>query len=125
MITFKHRGSFQHTERFFAKASKADVQQLLARYGQAGVEALAAATPIDTGETAKAWRYEIRQNRQGVSIYWSNTHVQDGVHIAILLQYGHGTRNGGYVQGRDYINPAIAPIFEQIAQEAWEEVTNP
>ena len=123
MIRFKHRGNFANTEKFFTKAKKIDPTQLLARYGLEGVHALAAATPTETGGTANAWGYEIVSGNGTVSIFWTNTNVNDGVNIAVILQYGHGTRNGGYVEGIDYINPAIAPIFERIAQEAWKEVT--
>lgn len=124
MIRFKHRGDFANTEKLFAKAGKMDVTQLLTRYGSEGVAALAAATPTETGATANAWGYEIVARNGKISIFWTNANVNDGVNIAVILQYGHGTRNGGYVQGVDYINPAIVPIFEQIAQEAWKEVTS-
>lgn len=96
----------------------------LDKYGREGVVALAAATPIDTGDTASSWVYEIVRNDGSVSIIFSNTNVSDGENIAILLQYGHGTRNGGYVVGRDYINPAIQPIFDKIANHAWKELTS-
>lgn len=123
MIRFKHRGSFANTEKFFEKAAKLDITQVLAKYGREGIRALSAATPTETGETANAWGYEITMEKGRVTIFWTNTHVDDGVNIAVILQYGHGTRNGGYVQGIDYINPAIGPIFERIAQEALKEVT--
>lgn len=123
MIRFKHKGNFNNTERFFQKASKADYFRELEKYGREGVAALASATPIDSGETANSWDFEIVQSNGKVAIYWTNSHINDGVNIAIILQYGHGTRNGGYVQGRDYINPAIAPIFDKIADQAWKEVT--
>lgn len=96
----------------------------LSKYGEMGVQALVEATPKRTGETANSWYYEILETPTGVSIVWNNSHVEKGyANIALLLQYGHGTRNGGYVQGIDYINPALAPIFEKIAKSAWEEVT--
>lgn len=122
MIVVKHKGNFNKTERFLQRARKTDILSILDRYGQMGVEALRNATPFDTGMTAASWGYEIEYARRGYSITWTNSNVQDGVPIAILLQYGHGTRNGGYVQGRDYINPALAPIFDAIAEEAWKEV---
>ena len=96
---------------------------VLRKYGQAGVEALAAATPKDTGETAASWSYEIVQTRNGYSIFWNNSNVNRGVNIALILQYGHGTGTGGYVRGIDYINPAIRPVFDEIANAAWKEVT--
>lgn len=108
---------------FLEHASKANYMNVLRQYGEEGVKALAAATPIDTGETASKWRYEIQQGRGRVSIFFLNDHVEDGVNIAIILQYGHGTGTGGYVQGIDYINPAIAPIFNKLANAAWKEVT--
>jgi hypothetical protein len=124
VIRIKHHGSFQNTERLFTKSAAINLTNLLTLYGQAGVEALSAATPKDSGETAGSWSYEIVQKPTGVAIVWSNSNMNDGANIAVLLQYGHGTRNGGYVQGVDYINPALKPIFERIANEAWKEVTS-
>lgn len=95
----------------------------LERFGQAGVAALSAATPRESGETANAWFYEVIQDKGSWSLVWGNNHVDDGRQIAVLLQYGHGTRTGGYVEGRDYINPALAPIFDQMAAEGWKVVT--
>lgn len=95
----------------------------LERFGQAGVDALRAATPVDEGETAAAWFYDIIQEQGTWSIVWGNHNVEDGRQIAVLLQYGHGTRTGGYVEGRDYINPALAPIFDQAVAEGWKVVT--
>lgn len=86
------------------------------------MEALSKATPVDTGKTASSWSYEIVVTREGYTIYWDNSNVNRGISIALLLQYGHGTRNGGFVEGRDYINPALRPIFDQMADEAWREV---
>ena len=94
----------------------------LNKYGRQGVAALASATPIDSGETAESWYYEIENNKESATITFYNSNVQNGVPIAIILQYGHGTRNGGWVEGRDYINPAIQPIFDQIVDDAWREV---
>lgn len=123
MIQFKHSGDFKHTETLFKNVSKRSYISILKKYGQAGVDALAAATPKNTGETAASWSYEIVENRGGYSIYWSNSHENQGVNIALILQYGHGTGTGGYVKGIDYINPAIRPIFDEIANAAWKEVT--
>lgn len=126
MVTFNHRGSFTNTENFLKRASKLKQvlkSKILDRYGMRGVEALSAATPERSGKTASSWSYEVYVDDSHASITWSNSNVNKGVNIAMILQYGHGTRNGGYVQGIDYINPAMRPIFEKIADEAWEEVT--
>lgn len=123
MIRFKHHGDFQHTEAFFSRIRRHSYIDILQKYGQAGVEALSASTPKDTGETASSWSYEIVQTRNGYSIFWNNSNVNQGVNIALILQYGHGTGTGGYVRGIDYINPAIRPIFDEIANAAWKEVT--
>lgn len=123
MITIKQKGSFKNTERYLNRLKSAEVFSILSKYGSIGVNALSNATPVESGETASSWTYSIIQRRGYYSIRWHNTHVNDGVPIAVLLQYGHGTGTGGYVQGRDYINPAVRPIFEQIANEAWKEVT--
>ena len=96
----------------------------LEKYAREGVTALASATPVDSGTTAASWGYEIQKRHGKVSIYWTNSNINNGVPIAVILQYGHGTNNGGYVQGRDYINPAIRPIFDKIADNAWKEVTS-
>ena len=125
MIVVKHKGDFNKTENFLRRISKTDFRHILQKYGQEGVAALAAATPIDSGLTASSWSYEISISRGRYVISWSNSNVNDGVPIAIILQYGHGTRNGGWVEGRDYINPAIQPIFDKIVAEAWREVTKP
>lgn len=122
MITIKARGDFRKTESFFNRLIKADYLSILSKYGRRGVDALAAATPADSGRTASSWEYQIVDSGDSVSIVWTNTNVNKGVNIAVILQYGHGTRNGGYVQGRDYINPAMQPIFDEIANEAWMEV---
>lgn len=97
---------------------------VLNKYGQRGVEALSHATPVDTGKTAASWSYEIQESDNSIEIIWSNSNVNKGLNIAILLQYGHGTRNGGYVVGRDYINPALQPLFDELADKAWEEVVS-
>lgn len=123
MISFKQRGDFSKTEKFLKKSFGRDYIGVLEKYAQQGVAALSAATPIDSGLTATSWQYNIIQNEDTISIVWENLNIQKGVNIAIILQYGHGTRNGGYVSGRDYINPALRPIFDKMADAAWKEVT--
>lgn len=122
MIKISHRGSLNKTENFVLKLSKRDYLRVLDYYGKLGVEALSEATPKDSGRTAASWDYKIIQNRNTSRIVFTNSNVVDGYPIAILLQYGHGTRNGGWVEGRDYINPAIQPIFDEIANNIWKEV---
>ena len=122
MIRFKHKGDFHRTERFLENSPKAIKRQMLDMYGQIGVTALSSSTPIDSGETAAAWGYEIVQTPGGYSIYWTNSNINQGVNIAVILQYGHGTGTGGYVEGIDYINPALKPVFQQLADAAWGEV---
>ena len=124
VIKFKHRGNFNNTERFFKRARKMDFFRNLEKYAQEGVAALSSATPVDSGLTAASWDYEIVKKKGSISIYWTNSNINTGVPIAVILQYGHGTNNGGYVQGRDYINPAIRPVFDKIADNAWKEVTS-
>ena len=123
MIRFIHKGNFDKTEKFLKKSFGKDYRSVLERFGQRGVTALSAATPIESGQTASSWSYDIIQNDDTISIVWNNDHIVKGVNIAVILQYGHGTRNGGWVQGRDYINPALRPIFDEIAEAAWREVT--
>ena len=123
MITFRQRGDFSKLTNFLERAKEAVHLGNLDKYGQEGVAALASATPVDTGQTANSWHYKIEQKNGSVSIGFYNTNIQNGVPIAIILQYGHATRNGGWGQGRDYINPAIQPIFDKIADTAWREVT--
>lgn len=124
MITFRHKGDFSKLTRFLEKAKNTIKIGDLDRYGREGVAALASATPIDSGETANSWYYEIQNANGSVTISFNNSNIQNGVPIAVILQYGHGTRNGGWVEGRDYINPAIRPIFDRIANDAWREVKN-
>ena len=124
MITFRQKGDFSKLTRFLERAKEVVRVGDLDKYGREGVAALASATPVDTGLTANSWRYEIEQKKGSISISFHNTNIQNGVPIAIILQYGHGTRNGGWVQGRDYINPAIQPIFDEIVKSAWKEVTS-
>lgn len=123
-IEITQRGSFDHTERYLQKLTKGQAFNVLSKYGQMGVDALASATPSDSGETAISWYYEIVQRKGYYSIRWFNRHVVEGRPIAILIQYGHATGTGGYVQGRDYIMPAIRSIFDQMASDAWKEVTS-
>ncbi len=124
MVSFKHRGNFNHLEKFLNKVKNQSYLNILDRYGQEGVEALSKMTPVDTGKTAASWTYEIERNRENTTISWINTNENNGVNIAVILQYGHGTGTGGYVRGIDYINPAMQPIFEKIAEEAWKEVAS-
>lgn len=123
MISFEATGSFKGTEAWLKRLSDASVFDRLSRFGQAGVNALASATPKDTANTASQWYFEIVREKNSWSIIWGNNSINDGVPIAIILQYGHGTGTGGYVQGRDYINPALQPIFDQMSAEAWKVVT--
>lgn len=122
-IGITQRGSFKRTEKLLKKTLGRDYISILDKYGQRGVSALSAATPVDTGDTAACWDYEIIQNGSTISIVWNNYNINRGVNIAVILQYGHATRSGGWVEGRDYINPALQPIFDQLAEEAWKEVT--
>lgn len=123
MIIFKHKGDLSKTTRYFERVKQLTLNKILEKYGKMGIEALKAATPVDTGLTASSWYYELVHNNGKVSINFCNSNVNNGVPIAIILQYGHGTRNGGWVVGRDYINPAIQPIFDKIVDDAWKEVT--
>lgn len=122
-IVFKHKGNLKKTTKFLERTLKGDYLKNLDKFGREGVAALALATPVDTGKTAESWDYRIEKTTDGTKIVWTNSNVNKGVNIAIILQYGHGTGNGGYVQGRDYINPAIRPIFDRITDDAWKEVT--
>lgn len=123
MISFKQKGNFDRTMRYLGKLHSGINRSMLEFYGKKGVEALQSATPVDTGLTAISWYYEITETNGSASISFHNSNIQNGVNIAIILQYGHGTKNGGWVQGRDYINPTIQPIFDEIANNAWKEVT--
>ena len=123
MITFRQKGDFSKLTRYLERVKEAAKIGDLDKYGREGVAALASATPVDTGKTASSWNYKIEYSDGSVSITFNNTNINKGVPIAIILQYGHGTRNGGWVEGRDYINPAIQPIFDKIAESAWREVT--
>lgn len=122
MIVFKHTGDFSSTEKFLRRQNRSKYMRTFQEYGKKGVELLSQATPTDTGLTASSWDYEITHRRGRYTLSWSNANVNDGVPIAIIIQYGHATRNGGYVQGRDYINPVMQPIFDSMTEELWREV---
>lgn len=124
MIRLESQGSFRRTDAFLAKMRKRSILSVLNRYGKVGCDALANATPVDTGLTAGSWTYDVEQKRKTYSIVWRNTHTENGMVIALLIQYGHGTGTGGFVRGYDYINPAIKPIFDRIAADVWKEVTS-
>lgn len=123
MIGFRQKGDFSKTYSFLNKYKRGVEIRSLEEYGRKGVAALSSATPVDTGETANSWYYKIEQSSNYVKLVFCNSNIQNGVPIAIILQYGHGTGTGGWVEGRDYINPAIQPIFDQLANDAWREVT--
>ena len=123
MISFRHKGDFSKFSRYLKQVKKASKVNALEQYGNKGLAALASATPVESGLTANSWYYEIERGIGKAAIKFYNSNVNKGVNIAIILQYGHGTRNGGYVTGRDYINPAIQPIFDEIVEAAWKEVT--
>ncbi len=123
MISFRQKGDFSKLNRYFERLKEAARVSVLDKYGQEGVAALSSATPVDSGETASSWFYEIEHTSTSATITFCNSHINKGVPIAIILQYGHGTGTGGWVEGRDYINPAIQPVFDRITSEAWEEVT--
>lgn len=123
MISFRQKGDFSKLNRFLEKAKGVAHLSVLDKYGREGVAALSSATPVDSGETANSWFYEIDRSNGSATIRFCNSHINEGVPIAIVLQYGHGTGTGGWVEGRDYINPAIQPVFDEIANAAWKEVT--
>ncbi len=124
MIEFRHKGDFQKTFRFFQRLLDPDFWSIAEAGAKRGVEALARNTPIESGKTASGWYYGIEGNRKSFTITWYNSNIQDGFSVAIGLQYGHGTGTGGWVEGYDYINPAIQPEMEQLAEEIWREVKN-
>lgn len=123
-FSFTDHGSFDKMEKFLRQMERQNFRRLLEEQGRKGVQALAMATPRDAGIAAQSWGYTIRQNRGGVTITWTNSNVENGFPVAIMLQYGHGTGTGGYVQGRDYINPAMKPIFDEISNKIWKAVTS-
>lgn len=124
MISVKCTGDFKKTEKFLIKMRTLSIEKILKKYGAKGVESLKKNTPVDTGETASKWTYKVQTSRTGSSITWLNGASAGSVPIVILLQYGHATNNGGYVSGVDFINPSLKTIFDNIADEAWKEVTN-
>lgn len=123
MITIESQGDWKMTRNWFDRMTKLDLALIMNQFGKEGVSALAAATPSKSGLTSKSWNYEVTRKGNNWKITWTNSNVNKGANIAVLIQYGHGTRNGGYVVGRDYINPAIRPVFDKIAAKAWKEVT--
>ena len=123
MISFRQKGDFSKLNRYLERVKESAKIGVLDKYGREGVAALTSATPVETGKTANSWYYEIKRQNGSVSLEFKNSNIKDGVPIAVILQYGHGTGTGGWVQGRDYINPAIQPIFDKIADSAWKEVT--
>lgn len=123
-VRFIQRGNFKNTEDFFKRVKNPNYRTVLDKYGRAGVDALEAATPVDRGMTRDSWDYEIVKTKSGFSINWINSNLKEGVPIAILIQYGHGTSSGSFVEGRDFINPAMKPIFYKLASDLWKEVSN-
>lgn len=123
MIGFRQKGDFSKTVKYFQKLKNANIIRILEKYGQEGVAALSSATPVDTGLTASSWYHKVEVKDDSATLLFCNSNVNKGIPIAIILQYGHGTGTGGWVQGRDYINQAIQPIFDKIVKHAWEEVT--
>ncbi|OLU39746.1 hypothetical protein BO224_06835 [Erysipelotrichaceae bacterium NYU-BL-E8] len=123
MISIKQKGDFKKLERYLGKCKNLKLKNILSEYGDEGLEALKNSTPVDSGDTASSWSYDLKIGSDMSSITYKNSNINKGVNIAIILQYGHGTGTGGYVQGRDYINPAVQPIFDEIAETVWKEVT--
>ena len=123
LIKIKHKGNFNNAERFFNRVLKREYLNILEQYGRTGVDILRNATPSESGKTADSWDFGIEEGKGTVTLYWTNSNENKGVNIAILLIYGHGLQNGSYVQGIDFVNPAMRPIFEKIANESWKEVT--
>ena len=123
MIGFRQKGDFSKLTGYFEKVREAVKIVNLDKYGREGIAVLSSATPVDTGKTASSWYYKIENKNVRAKLLFCNENVQNGVPIAIIIQYGHATNNGGWVEGRDYINPAIRPIFDQLAINAWREVT--
>ena len=122
-VTISNKGDFAKTFNFLNSSKNINIDSILDKYGKQGVSLLASSTPIDSGLTAQSWSYVIEKSKGKTSIIWKNTNVINGVNVAVILQYGHGTKNGGYVQGHDYINPVIQPIFDRMTEEIWKEVT--
>lgn len=127
LIGFESVGDLSKTNNFLKNVINTNALITRARIrsiAEQGVAALAASTPVDTGKTASSWSYEIEEKNGKTVVYWTNSNVNKGVNIAIILQYGHGTRNGGYVEGRDYINPALKPVFDKMSSEMWKAVVS-
>lgn len=122
-VTIKHSGNFNNLDRFLKNSKRIKFQEVLDSYGREGVKALSSATPKRYGTTAASWGYTLNIKKNSILLEFTNSHINKGIPIAIIIQYGHATRNGGWVQGRDYINPAIQPIFDKIASDIWREVT--
>lgn len=122
MISFKESGDFKNLEKLLSFSKRANIEAILNKYGQIGVEALSAATPSRSGKTASSWNYKVTRSKENLQIDWYNTNTNKGENIAILIQYGHGTGTGGYVHGIDYVNPAMKPIFDQLSRDLWMEV---
>lgn len=122
MIKFRHKGDFSGLEKFLERSADGIPMSVLDKYGQEGVRALAASTPKDTGKTAGSWYYRTERTKGMLKLVFCNSNIQNGTPVAVVLQYGHATRNGGFVQGRDYIDPALRPVFDRMAEEAWKEV---
>ena len=123
MIRLEQKGNFSKLDRYFKRVKNSINNIDMEQFGKRGVDALASATPVDTGTTSKSWYYKIIKTKDSTTITFNNKNIENGVPIAIVLQYGHGTKNGGWVEGRDYINPSIQPIFDELAKNAWKEVT--
>lgn len=124
MFSIRHKGSFKNTTKFLQAMKNQKMFNTLDRLGRVGQDALSSSTPVDSGLTSQSWYYDVEIGKSQVTVTWYNSHVVDGIPVIILLQYGHGTGTGGYVQGRDYINPAIVPVFDQIADSVWKAVTS-
>ena len=123
LIKIKHKGGFSNTERFFNRVLRRNYLNILEKYGQVGVEILKEATPVDSGDTRDSWNFEIEEGNGTITIAWTNNNENEGLNIALLIIYGHGLHNGGYVQGDDFANPAIKPLMQDLANKAWREVT--
>lgn len=123
LIKIRHKGNFNKIEQFFNRALRKDYLNILAKYGEMGVKILKENTPVNSGKTAESWNYGIEEGKGTVTLYWSNSNENNGVNIAILLIYGHALQNGAYIEGIDFANQALKPVFDQIANETWKEVT--
>ena len=123
MITISSKGSFSNTEKFLKRSIISNYNSIFEKYGKEGVRLLSSATPVDTGKTSESWTYEVKKSKSGISIEWSNSNVVNGVQIAVIIQYGHGTQNGAYIQGQDYINPVIKPLFDILTNDIWKDVS--